>query len=228
MQQVPSRRLFLLLAAGLGLFALACGGGDDGDSGGAVPTAAIASPTPAGQRAVAEDPAGDCLSSANAPIACQPAALDLRRFTVEKDAAGNYVATVEISGGGFPTLGAYTLLIGIDVDRNATTGSTGYAGFHGLAPEIELAYLVREGQPPASQLRMYGSDGRPTGLGDASLIEWRTPEPTRIQAVLKPAGLANVTSFWIVTDLQLSGGAGAYDHIPDNARLAFPEGSVLP
>jgi hypothetical protein len=151
----------------------------------------------------------------------------MRRFTVEKDAAGNYVATIEISGG-FSALGPYTLLIGIDTDRNASTGSISYATFHGLAPDVELAYIVRDGQAPASQVRMYGPDGRPSGLGDPSLVEWRTAEPTRIQAVLKPAALPNITSFWIVTDLQLGGGTGSYDHIPDNARLAFPEGSVLP
>lgn len=209
----------------LALLLVACGGGG-GTSTASAPTqapAAQASPTPAGERFTADDPVGDCLSNQNAPIACEPAALDMRRFTVERDAAGNVIATIEISGTGFSGLGQYTLLVGIDTDRNAATGSTSYAPFHGLAPDIELAYIVRTGQQPQAQVRLFPASGQPS-LGDATLVEWKQLDTTRLQATLKPA-LLNTPAFWIVTDLQI---ADRYDHIPDNARVSFPEGRVLP
>jgi len=203
------------------LFGAACGGSKKTS---ATPTTAppAASPTPSGPRATAEDPTGDCIG-AQGPIACEPAALDMRRFTVEKDAAGNFVFTLEITAGGFPALGAYTLLIGIDTDKNATTGQTGYASFHGLAPEIELNYTVAAGQPPRSSVRTFTAPG-PAGQGDASLVEWKQIDATHLQAAVKPALLNNVTSFWVITDLNIS---DRYDHMPDDARISFPDGAVL-
>jgi hypothetical protein len=212
--------LFLVILA---VMTVGCGGGDGSSSAPTQAPAATATPL---ARASAEDPAGDCLSNqGSTSIACDPPALDMRRFTVERAANGDIIATLEITGGGFATLGPYTLLMGIDTDRNATTGNAGYAGFHGLAPEIELAYIVRTvGQPPTMQVRMYGPGGQPSGLADAALVEWRFPDAARVQAVMKPALFANVTSFWIVTDMNVS---DRYDHMPDDARLAFPEGQVI-
>jgi hypothetical protein len=220
-------KLILLFFVPGSLFLVAaCGGGGGNDTTGAPAAAPRATsapqPTspPAGPSFSVDDPAGDCLSNQNAPIACEPAALDMRRLSVAKDAAGNIVVTVEVTGGGFPALGDYTLLVGIDTDRNAAVGHTGYAPFHGLAPDVELNYIVQGGQP-TSRIRLYPANT----TGDASLVEWKQLDPTRLQATIKPALLNNVSSFWIVSDLNIT---GRYDHVPDNARVAFPEGQVLP
>jgi hypothetical protein len=147
----------------------------------------------------------------------------MRSFSVARSPAGDFVFSVEVSPAGYAALGAYTLLVGIDVDRNATTGNTGYAVFHGLAPEVELRYTVAPGQAPQSSVRLYSAGA--AGLGDAGLVEWRAVDATRLQATVKPALLSNATAFWVVTDLQIS---DRYDHIPDNARVAFPENRLLP
>jgi hypothetical protein len=218
-------RTKIVAIAVVALLVAACGGG-----GVKLPTAAPTQPatTPVPGSYSVEDPAGDCLSNLSQPIACDPQIIDMRRFTIERDPAGNAVLTIEISAAGYPALTAYTLLVGIDTDRNAMTGNTGYARFHGLAPDVELSYkITAPTEPPAVEVRLYPPEAnRRATLGDPAMVEWKHIDATHLKATVKPALLGGAeASFFVVTDLEL---ADRYDHIPDNAKVSFPEGRVIP
>lgn len=186
----------------------------------------VATATPSVERVVFDDPEGDCiLSEAQTPTACDPPEFDILRVTVERGSP----VVIELafqrdgitSGAGLGSLDTYTVLHGIDVDRDPTTGATaGWPELHGVAPDLVLQYQVQAGQAQ-SGITQYAPDGTRTAV-DPALAVWEVVDPYTIRATISDE-LFDVAEFGLAGDVF---GAVLYDHYVDGGHLVFPSGET--
>jgi hypothetical protein len=212
------RRYLTLGSLALVILLSACGGDDDGGGGAEPGNGAFTN-----NAYPLDDGAGDCFTNEGTlAISCSPVAMDVRRLILDEDESGALTVTVELTGA-YSALPEYVLTIGFDTDRNATTGDLSYLARHNMAADLELAYVVRAGLPPQSQVRLHPAGG-PTSLGDPFLVSWRELNPTQLQVTIEPS-LLSPAGFYLAAAMTVT---DRHDRIPDLAKVAWPEREVIP
>ena len=182
-------------------------------------------PTPTPEPIVVEyeDPEGDCLDNNNVPTACIPLGVDILSVTITQESPLTIV--IELAGdgvAGLTELDSWGVIIGIDLDRDLTTGYTSFwPEFHGLGPDLDIGYSNRGGSVNQN-VRHYAPDGTRSD-GDAGLAVWTILDDNHIQVVISDE-LITSASFGISGDVFVS---NLYDHFVDNGHLTFPEGEVV-
>lgn len=183
-------------------------------------------PTPTSEAIVVEyeDPEGDCLDNNNLPTACTPLGVDILTVTITE--ASPLTIVIELAGDGFAGLNAlnsFGVIIGIDIDRDLTTGHTSFwPEFHGLGPDLEIRWNNEAGEVSTQFVTHFAPDGA-TSEGDASLVVWTVLDDNHLQVVISDA-LITSTSIGISGDLFTG---DLYDHFVDGGHVTFPEGEVV-
>lgn len=226
----------------IGIFATACGAGGSPPPTEAPPESAstdpplpptdtpapsatdIPAPNPiiAPNSVVYTDPEGDCLNDDNLPTACTPPGVDILSVSITSESPLTIVIELAADGfDGFSEDGSIGVVIGIDLDRDMSTGFTSFwPEFHALGPDVEIRWSDRGGFVN-QDIRLYAPDGTRSN-GDATLAVWTFPDANHVQVVIS-SELVDSPSIGISGDVFTE---GLYDHFVDDGHLTFPEGEV--
>ena len=181
----------------------------------------------AAEHVLYEDPANDCLSLVDGtavPAACVPASIDI--LSVEITRTSQLTIVIEIAAPGQPQLGTdYSIELGLDTDRDPSTGSRNFDD-HGIGAELELDYYARE-SGLTIQSANYTPGGSPGMVAVARNPEWEWLDATHLQ-IVADIDLVGDTPFAIAGILSTGTQPTPthFDHFVDGGHLLFPEGDA--